>query len=140
MSDKNSREVEFGVCGDVAYSIWEINLPTLGWTWNTAYVAVPPGHPWHGKNYDEIEVGGYVHGGLTFSDKADEFNGEGSDGFERLKTMNAWLVGMDWNHAGDVDWNTSTHTRRYPYREVLDEARNLCGFAMQAARQAQEVS
>ena len=138
MGKKDSREVEFGVCGDVAYSIWEINLPTLGWTWNTAYVAVPPGHPWHGKNYDEIEVGGYVHGGLTFSDKADKFNGEHGDEFERLKTMNAWLVGVDWNHHCDTDMNT--HERRYSYKHVLEDARNLCGFAMQAACQAQEVS
>lgn len=132
MSEKDSREVEFGVCGDVAYSIWEITLPTLGWTWNTACVAVPPGHPWHGKHYSEIEVGGYVHGGLTFSGNPIEFNGQGSEGFERLKAMDAWLVGMDWNHSCDTDMNT--HERRYSYEEVLADARNLCGFAMQAAR------
>lgn len=28
------------------------------------YVGVPPGHPWHGARYDDLDVG--VHGGLTF--------------------------------------------------------------------------
>src|SRR5262245_4121089 len=31
------------------------------------YVAVPPGHRWHGKDYDEVPV--EVHGGLTYSDR-----------------------------------------------------------------------
>jgi hypothetical protein len=31
------------------------------------YVAVPPGHPLHGKGYDEEEVAVSAHGGLTFA-------------------------------------------------------------------------
>jgi hypothetical protein len=31
------------------------------------YVAVPPGHPMHGKNYLEVSV--EVHGGLTYSNR-----------------------------------------------------------------------
>ncbi len=29
------------------------------------YVGVPPGHPWHGKSYDDVDV--RVHGGLTYA-------------------------------------------------------------------------
>lgn len=31
------------------------------------YVAVPPGHPWHGVNRDELDVS--IHGGLTYADR-----------------------------------------------------------------------
>ena len=30
------------------------------------YTRIPPGHPWHGKDYDDIDVD--VHGGLTFAE------------------------------------------------------------------------
>lgn len=29
------------------------------------YVAVPPGHPWHGQDYNDIDAS--VHGGLTYA-------------------------------------------------------------------------
>ena len=30
------------------------------------YVGVPPGHPWFGKSYDEIDDKVTIHGGLTY--------------------------------------------------------------------------
>ena len=38
------------------------------------YVGVPPGHPLHGKKYDDPDVG--VHGGLTFADRCDPSHDE----------------------------------------------------------------
>lgn len=38
------------------------------------YVGVAPGHPWHGKDYDDCGVD--VHGGLTFASKCAEINPE----------------------------------------------------------------
>ena len=62
------------------------------------YVAVPPGHPWHGKGYDAIDAD--CHGGLTFSDGCHPDSaichvpapGEPED---------VWWLGFDCAHAGD---------------------------------------
>lgn len=56
--------------------VWEHNgFPCLmhrGWSgaW-CGYVAVPPGHPLHGKDYNDLDyesgIGSIAHGGLTYS-------------------------------------------------------------------------
>lgn len=62
------------------------------------YVAVPPGHPWHGKSYNELDVPG-VHGGLTYSDKCHgavchvPAPGEPDD---------VWWMGFDHAHCDDL--------------------------------------
>lgn len=46
-----------------------VNRPTLHGAL-CGYVAIPPGHPWHGKDHDDIHEADpdlEVHGGLTFS-------------------------------------------------------------------------
>jgi hypothetical protein len=55
-------------------------------------VRVPPGHPWHGKGYDEIDA--EVHGGLTFAEP-DEHCGKGGPD-------DAWWVGFDCAHHMDA--------------------------------------
>lgn len=57
------------------------------------YIAIPKGHPFYGKHYDEIDI--EVHGGLTFS--------EFSDFFKDYEDGNApyWWIGFDFNHYGD---------------------------------------
>ena len=35
--------------------------------WGNGYVLIPPGHTFHGKDYDDIEA--YAHGGLTFASR-----------------------------------------------------------------------
>jgi hypothetical protein len=62
------------------------------------YVGVPPGHPWHGKDYNDVDVN--VHGGLTFARGCDEggkichvpLEGESPD---------VWWLGFDCAHSGD---------------------------------------
>jgi hypothetical protein len=49
------------------------------------YVQIPAGHPWHGKDYDEIEAD--CHGGLTYS-------GEKKEGL--------FFVGFDCAHSRDI--------------------------------------
>lgn len=51
------------------------------------YVAVPPGHPAHGKDTGEIDVDVDVHGGITFTSEA--VNG-------------GWAVGFDCGHGFDL--------------------------------------
>ena len=61
------------------------------------YVAVPPGHPWHGQGYGAIDTAN-VHGGLTYSAKCSERvchvpkPGESDD---------VWWLGFDCGHGCD---------------------------------------
>jgi hypothetical protein len=59
------------------------------------YVAVPPGHPAHGKDWNAIDV--EVHGGLSFS-------GPG--------VANLWAIGFDCGHAYDVQPELDAVTRQ----------------------------
>lgn len=56
------------------------------------YVRIPQGHPWHGKDYDDIDAD--VHGGLTFAKPDKPCNGDRPD--------NAWWIGFDCGHSGDA--------------------------------------
>lgn len=66
------------------------------------YVGVPEGHPWHGKDYDEIEPD--VHGGLTYADSCQE-------GPEDMTICHVpapsepeplWWLGFDCHHFRDI--------------------------------------
>ncbi len=115
---------------------WEVTRNRTGH--RCGYVRVPPGHPWHGKDYDSVDPYPEVHGGLTFSEADTDCGKGGAD--------NAWWVGFDCAHLGDapdpdlpgsehmlraglsVDWGT-VKTTEY----VSEECRNL-------ARQAQDAN
>ena len=67
------------------------------------YVAVEPGHPWHGKDHDALDVD--VHGGLTFSAScADDEPIEKAVCHvpEPGKPGDVWWFGFDCGHAWDV--------------------------------------
>jgi hypothetical protein len=61
------------------------------------YVAVPPGHPWHGQAYDDIDAA--AHGGLTYADRCQgnichvPREGEPDD---------VWWLGFDCAHWCDI--------------------------------------
>jgi hypothetical protein len=57
------------------------------------YVAVPPGHPAHGANYDDVRVD--VHGGLTYGSKCCCHVPEPGE------PADVWWLGFDCAHAGD---------------------------------------
>lgn len=63
-------------------------IKTLGfsfdWGWGNGYVAIPKGHPYYGRHYDDIDV--RIHGGLTY--------GRMEDGM--------WVIGFDTAHGGDT--------------------------------------
>lgn len=67
---------------------WVITHNNMGF--RCGYVKLLPGHPWHSKQYDDIEAS--VHGGLTFSE-ADHVCGEGPD--------DSWWIGFDCAHSMD---------------------------------------
>lgn len=60
------------------------------------YVGVPPGHPWHGVNYNDVDA--IVHGGLTYSDRcAGHICHVPSEG----EPHDVWWLGFDCFHSGD---------------------------------------
>lgn len=61
------------------------------------YVAVPPGHPWHGKAYDEVDAD--VHGGLTYAEKC---GGKICHIPKPGESDDVWWLGFDHAHGGDM--------------------------------------
>ncbi len=61
------------------------------------YVAVPPGHPWHGKSYDQVDVD--VHGGPTYAEKC---SGKICHVAKPGEPDDVWWIGFDCNHHGDL--------------------------------------
>lgn len=60
------------------------------------YAAVPPGHPLHGKGYDNVDVD--VHGGLTYSEFC---RGEICHVSAPGEPDNVFWFGFDCHHGGD---------------------------------------
>src|SRR5438105_1894678 len=64
------------------------------------YVAVPPGHPLHGKDYNDEALGETdVHGGLTY---ASACSGHICHVPEAGEPADVWWFGFDCIHAGDL--------------------------------------
>lgn len=68
------------------------------------YVGLPPGHPWHGANYDGVDVA--VHGGLTFAASCMH---DDRPAVERVchvpregESDDTWWLGFDCHHAWDL--------------------------------------
>lgn len=81
--------------------------------WGNGYACIPPGHPLHGKDYNEIDVD--IHGGLTFSDSSNECDWPEIP--EECK-KDHWIVGFDCAHYGD-------DSETCPQEFVEQEAANL---------------
>lgn len=62
------------------------------------YVGVPPGHPLHGRAYQEIEVDLSAHGGLTYSKPC---SGYICHVAQPGTPENVWWLGWDFAHAFD---------------------------------------
>jgi hypothetical protein len=79
------------------------------------YVGMPPGHPWHGKDYGEVDVS--IHGGLTY---AEACAGHICHVAKPGEPDEVWWLGFDCAHAGDVSpsmlryFRTSRHFHLMP--------------------------
>lgn len=71
---------------------WEVTSNRMGF--RCGYVRVPAGHPWHGRDYEDIDPYPDVHGGLTFAEPDADCGKGGED--------SAWWVGFDCAHVGDA--------------------------------------
>lgn len=105
------------------------------------YVGVPPGHPWHGKDYNacttrgvvemseegffDVPSGQYVdvHGGLTFADKCQPHpDGEGRGVCHVAgpgEPEDIWWLGFDCAHSGDVSPASDARWREQGRYEFL---------------------
>lgn len=63
------------------------------------YVGVSEGHPWHGRDYNDLEPGVEVHGGLTF---AGECHGMICHVPREGESDHVWWLGFDCAHAHDL--------------------------------------
>ncbi|MEK9810388.1 MAG: hypothetical protein VW362_08065 [Candidatus Nanopelagicales bacterium] len=128
-------ELAYEVMGDFPTSIHE--HPTGGHL--CGYIGVTPGHPWYGKDYEEI--GADVHGGLTFAqhERRDQrFNWDterwleiDSEPYPHDTGMDVWWVGFDCAHLGDL-------SPRWPevggvYRDEAYVRNELASLVRQAA-------
>ncbi len=101
-----------------------------GCGYRCGYIRVMSGHPWHGKDWEEVDAN--VHGGLTFAQADEPCDNQGED--------DGWWLGFNCAHAGDVpdpDLPGERYTtgpigvvRSQEY--VENECRSLCEQAMEA--------
>jgi hypothetical protein len=67
------------------------------------YVGVAPGHPFHGKNYHDVDV--EIHGGLTFSDECCQRESGDAGSIchvaDEGEPDDVWWFGFDCAHAWD---------------------------------------
>lgn len=84
------------------------------------YVDVPAGHPWHGKDYGDVEA--EVHGGLTFADACQE-DCKICHVPQPGEAETVWWLGFDAGHAGDVkpQWEAQLRAR-YGWSSPLSES------------------
>jgi len=79
------------------------------------YVGVGPDHPWHGMQYDDVDV--EVHGGLTYSQACEE-GGEICHVPWPNREHDIWWFGWDaahWNdYAPAMEANLREATKRSP--------------------------
>lgn len=74
------------------------------------YVAVPPGHPWHGRDFNwTTGVDADVHGGITYAAKC---QGDICHVAKPGEPDDVWWLGFDCNHHGDMDLQKVTEYGR----------------------------
>ncbi len=114
------------------------------------YVGVPPGHPYHGKHYQDIAywdeeadrpAGPRPHGGLTFAEgcgESDESTGRGICHIpEPGRPADVWWLGFDCAHCDDlVPGEAFRYTRAGIYRDMAYVKQEVAGLAADVAKAA----
>ena len=98
------------------------------------YVAVPPGHPYHGKRWDDVDLD--VHGGITYAD-ACTADGEICHVPKPGEPDDVWWFGFDCAHCDDLCPGMFKYGLIIgKYRDV-DYVKNQC---IELAAQLKEIS
>lgn len=92
------------------------------------YVAVSPGHPWHGKHYDGCDAD--VHGGLTYSDKC---AGAICHAAKPGEPDDVWWLGFDCAHLGDFIPGIRDRFEATTYKDIAYVRRECATLAGQVA-------
>jgi hypothetical protein len=106
------------------------------------YVAVPPGHPWHGKDFalsTEATPEPRVHGGITYGDRC---HGKVCHVAKPGEPDDVWWLGFDTAHAGDLSPVSSRRHHSFgrdEYRTIEYVASECRSLAEQAAVAAKAV-
>jgi hypothetical protein len=79
------------------------------------YVAVPPGHPAHGKEYGDVDAS--AHGGLTYADKC---SGAICHVAKPGEPDDVWWLGFDCAHLGDMSPGMAALTRKHNLPRMAD--------------------
>lgn len=95
------------------------------------YVGVPPGHPLHGKSYND-DVSLEVHGGITFGDHCQEGPPEQTVCHipDPGEPEHLWWLGFDCHHARDYSPNDKVYEaeRGYLFTIGPDQSYKPLGF------------
>jgi hypothetical protein len=75
------------------------------------YVGVAPGHPYHGKQWGDVDVS--AHGGATYSDACDEESGI-CHVPRAGESPEVWWIGFDCSHHGDYSYMRAKSFDRPP--------------------------
>lgn len=111
------------------------------------YVGLPPGHKFHGKDYDEVTVydDDYrstpsVHGGLTFADSCSTEERTDGGGICHIpapgRPADVWWLGFDCAHSGDLSPGVKGLDSCGMYRGLAYVKREVTALAQQLAEAA----
>lgn len=114
MSEPDRVEWRSEAAPDIALLIVRGNMGQL-----CGYVGLPPGHPWHGKDYMQPDVS--VHGGLTYASPCDE-EGRICHVPQPGEPDAVWWLGFDCAHGGDY-W----YMQHGPNSEVAQKIGGIMG-------------
>ena len=107
--------------------------PHGGWC---GYIAIEPGHPDHGKDYDSVGV--EVHGGLTYGSLCQE-DGKICHVPREGRPHDVFWLGFDCAHYGDIspayDWQNRREIGGYGSYKSLPYVLNQC---VELSRQLKE--
>lgn len=98
------------------------SIYSIGAGYANGYVAVPPGHPMHGLDYDAVDVD--VHGGLTLANGTEFIyenpwiNPDDIEFLDEKVPEGYWIFGFDTCHAFDSLDN-------WPRERVIEETMRL---------------
>jgi len=113
------------------------------------YVGVPPGHPWHGKDYTDDDLDVDVHGGVTYGLRCD---GDPVLGVCHVAPAgqpdDVWWIGADFAHGDDASPGIGIECADLEVREplwggtykALSYVRNECELLAEQAAAASAVS
>lgn len=110
------------------------------------YVGLAEGHPYHSKDYLQIEADIEVHGGLTFADFCADTKDESRHVCHKPEPGepdHVWWLGFDCSHSGDIrpgdlnphwcgpsSWGESYRCFAYVQRQVTKLAAQLAAVAV----------